>query len=410
MADEFRKYNSTREIIKLDLVDTNDYTDNVILCVPKFAYDVARSMLGHYGKFRTSYAASYGDQFYKLPSDVEFDTIEASLDLFLGSRDMSCDITEGLECICNQLAELTAATYTSALDANYAGVPEQAGGVDGGDPPAGAGDPLGTITDRKCRAAHFIVDNYLAIMFDLYTSSPPAWYSIGEVATYIQGIGGNSGFASMIADIYNFYATVSTIMFGATVDYEAIYTDIDDNYSELICALIVADNAVDAIDNFLDALTITGDDYDVMESWLKNNIINVLWFSVADSEVRIANYTTTENCALCGCPLSLVVYGTYVGTTLTSAILGASHTASMTFDTDGCGATVTIDSFSLLSGNPANATDLAYRFYDTDDNFIYADNDFPTGLFPMSGVKKVIIVDTVAPYNTMTFSLAYTEE
>jgi len=410
MVDDFRKYNSTREIIKLDLVATEDYTDKVILCVPKFSYDVARSMLGHYGKFRTSYATDYGDQFYKLPSDVEFDTIEASIDLFLGSRDMSCDITEGLDCICNQLAELTAATYSSAIDANYAGTTEQTGGVDGGDPPAGAGDPLGTITDRKCRAAHFIVDNYLAIMFDLYTSSPPAWYSIGEVATYIQGIGGNSGFASMIAEIYNFYATVSSTVFGATVDYEAIYTDIDDNYSELICALIVADNAVDAIDNFLDALTITGDDYDAMEAWLKNNIINVLWFSVADSEVKIANYTTTENCALCGCPLSLVVYGTYVGTTLTSAILGASHTASMTFDTDGCGATVTIDSFSLLSGNPANATDLAYRFYDTDDNFIYADNDFPTGQFPMSGVKKVIIVDTVAPYNTMTFSLAYTEE
>jgi hypothetical protein len=304
MAD-FRRYNQKREIIKLDLVQPSDYTDNVILCVPKFAYDVARSMLAHYGKFRTSYAVSYGDLFYELPDDTRFDEIEASIDLFLGSRDMSCDITAGLECICQQLGELTAATYASNISANYAGYPEQTGGEDGSSPPAGAGNPDVSIIDRKCKAAHFIVDNYKLMMFDLLTSSPPPWYSVGEVAAYLQSIGLKHGFAGILAQIYNGYSIFAEFIFGATIDYQAIYDDLTNNYTALVCALFNADSATSAIAAFLGELTITGDEYDAISLLLFNNIINVLWFSVSDSEEQIVNYVTTVDCDVdcgAGCP------------------------------------------------------------------------------------------------------------
>ena len=170
---EFRRYNSKREIIKMDLVGPTDYTDNVIICVPKFSYDVARALIAWYGKWRTTYAIEYGDQFYTLPDDTEFDTIEASLDLFLGSRDMTCDISEGLDCICTQLGELVAATYTSNVSANYAGNPEQLPGEDGQDPPAGTAEPVIGIINRKCKAAHYIVDNVQYMMFGLETNPPP---------------------------------------------------------------------------------------------------------------------------------------------------------------------------------------------------------------------------------------------
>ena len=303
---EYRKYYNKREIIKLDLVQNEDYTDNVILCVPKFAYDVARSMLAHYGKFRTSYAVSYGEQHYEIPSDAAFDDIEASIDLFLGSRDMSCDIVEALECICDQFAlqvaatnELVAATYTSSVNANYAGSIEQTAGEEGGSIPVGASAPDTGITDRKCKAAHFIVDNVNLMVFDLLTSSPPPWYSIGEVAAYLEEIGANHGFANMLAEIYNGYSIFASFVFGATIDYEAIYDDIVLNYDAIVCALFNATSATDARTDFLAELTVTGDEYSFVAELLYNNILNLLWFAVADSETRLAGWPTTVDCATC---------------------------------------------------------------------------------------------------------------
>ena len=380
---EYRKYYNKREIIKLDLVQTEDYTDNVILCVPKFAYDVARSMLAHYGKFRTSYAVDYGELFYQLPDDSQFDTIEASIDLFLGSRDMSCDIVTALECICDQFAlqvaatnELVAATYTSSMSSNYAGSPEQTAGVEGGSIPAGASAPDAGITDRKCKASHFIVDNVNLIVFDLLTSSPPPWYTVGEVAAYFEEIGANHGFANMLAEIYNGYSIFASFLFGATIDYQAIYDDIVANYDDIICALYSAGSATEARSNFLFALTITGDDYDFVANLLYNNILNTLWFSVADSETQLANWPTTVDCgATCSIEYP---YWLSLGTELVEP-LAEVRTVDLEFSNrydiavrfnyrvppgeyvslDG----VTINSVSIVSGTPTRSSGSMYLCY-----------------------------------------------
>jgi len=315
---DYRKYYSNREIIKLDLVQNEDYTDNVILCVPKFAYDVARSMLAHYGKFRTSYAASYGDQFYELPDDNLFDTIEASIDLFLGSRDMSCDIVEALECICDQFAlqvaatnELVAATYTSSVNANYAGSPEQTAGEEGGSIPVGASAPDTGITNRRCKAAHYIVDNINYMMFGLVTNPPPDWYDIGDTDNYLRQLGDTSSFGNLLTAVYGSYQNLASSIFGGDIDYEAIYDDIVANYEAIVCHLYQAEGATEARSDFLAQLTITGDEYSFVSDMLYNNILNVLWFAVADSETQLATWATTVDCSACVPDCTEFVVGSY---------------------------------------------------------------------------------------------------
>ena len=370
---DYKKYYSNREIIKLDLVGPTDYTDNVILCVPKFAYDVARSMLAHYGKFRTSYAASYGDQFYELPDDNSFDTIEASIDLFLGSRDMSCDIVAALECICDafqlQVAatnELVAATYTSSVSANYAGLPQQAAGVEGGSPPAGASAPDAGITDRKCKAAHYIVDNVNYIMFGLLTNPPPDWYDIGDTDNYLRQLGDTSSFGNLLTAIYGSYQDLASSIFGGAIDYEAIYDDIVLNYDAIICALSGAASATDARANFLAELTVVGDEYSFVADMLYNNILNTLWFAVADSEVQIASWPTTVDCSGCAagrCNNYFLWFGTDTGGDL-SYITSTNNTPypgnrrwvvigfnNLSFGGVACGPGVTLNDVTVVSGS-----------------------------------------------------------
>ena len=370
---DYRKYYNKREIIKLDLVQTEDYTDNVILCVPKFAYDVARSMLAHYGKFRTSYAASYGELFYQLPDDSQFDVIEASIDLFLGSRDMSCDIVTALECICDafqlQVAatnELVAATYTSSVSANYAGLPEQTAGVEGGSIPAGAGAPDAGITDRKCKSAHYIIDNVNYMIFGLLTNPPPDWYDIGDTDNYLRQLGDTSSFGNLLTAVYGSYQDLASAIFGGAIDYEAIYDDIVANYEAIICALFDATSATDARADFLSQLTVTGDEYSFVADMLYNNILNTLWFAVADSETQLEDWPTTIDCDGCldgRCNNYLLWFGTDSGGDL-SYVTSTNNTPppgdrrwvvvgfnNLSFGGAGCGPGVTLNDVTVVAGS-----------------------------------------------------------
>ena len=372
---DYRKYYNKREIIKLDLVGPTDYTDNVILCVPKFAYDVARSMLAHYGKFRTSYAASYGELFYQLPDDSQFDTIEASIDLFLGSRDMSCDIVTALECICDafqlQVAatnELVAATYTSSVSANYAGLPQQTSGESWGSPPSGAGAPNTAITNRHCKAAHYIVDNINYMMFGLVTNPPPDWYDLGDTDNYLRQLGDTSSFGNLLTAIYGSYQDLASSIFGGAIDYESIYDDIVANYSDIVCALYNATSATGARSAFLAQLTVTGDEYSFVADMLYNNILNVLWFSVADSETQLADWTTTVDCGTtcdAGCGIeetdfvwlygnvtSWVDYGSYADISVSGELdEGSYKVAFYRIDTACYSNMIVLTHTGTLSGN-----------------------------------------------------------
>lgn len=93
------QYYDKRQIIKMDLVDPGDYTEEVLLCINRFAWMVARAFLIKQGHWRTTYAMAYTDNYYETPDDMEMDTIQAAIDSFLEKGDMSCDIVEALNAI-----------------------------------------------------------------------------------------------------------------------------------------------------------------------------------------------------------------------------------------------------------------------------------------------------------------------
>ena len=416
---DYRKYYNKREIIKLDLVQNEDYQDNVILCVPKFAYDVARSMLAHYGKFRTSYAVAYGSQFYELPDDNLFDTIEASIDLFLGSRDMSCDLVTALECICDQFAlqvaatnELVAATYTSSVNANYAGSPEQTAGVEGGSIPVGAAAPDTGITNRKCKAAHYIVDNINYMMFGLVTNPPPDWYDIGDTDNYLRQLGDTSSFGNLLTAVYGSYQNLASSIFGGAIDYEAIYDDIVANYEAIVCHLYQSASATDARSDFLAQLTITGDEYSFVSDMLYNNILNVLWFSVADSETQLGTWVTTVDCSACAPDCTEIYMGSY-GVEIdethfesTPQSYGGSYTQRVSI-----GFICPVNLLTLTADRaiawPGGTGDRGYNVFDNAGLPLYRSDTPPAS--PISGVKTIHVYDWPRTIGS-TFELTVTRE
>jgi hypothetical protein len=90
-------YYDKRQIIIMDLVQPEDYEDRVIVCIPKFAWDVARAYLSEQAQWRSSYSMAYHATYYETPDDEEFDVIQASIDNLLAEDDMSCDIVAALE-------------------------------------------------------------------------------------------------------------------------------------------------------------------------------------------------------------------------------------------------------------------------------------------------------------------------
>jgi len=108
MTRERVKYYNKRQVIDMSLVGESDYGDKVLVCVPKFAWDVARAFLSDQGLWRTTYSMEYHDSYYETPSSEEFDLIDASISDFLKGDDMSCDLVEAMEGLEKQLARLVA--------------------------------------------------------------------------------------------------------------------------------------------------------------------------------------------------------------------------------------------------------------------------------------------------------------
>ena len=311
MADEYRKYNNKREIIKLDLVQENDYTDNVVLCVPKFSYDVARALLLHYGKYRTTYAVEYSELFYKLPGDVEFDVIEASLDKFLGSRDMSCDLVTALNninaTIKNQACCGTAGSGQMINDQFYYGTEEA---LIAPTTFGGAGDDFATeaaYNDHRCAAANAVVDGLIYGLgsWSLLTLGA---LTAGAIAVGLAAIFLTPPVAAFLA------LAAEGIAFGVLA---TIANAIDDDREDLVCLLYNSETAVSAYDNlngYIDDLVV---DLGFIEIEVSLLVALVMQFAPIDTmnalygAVGLPTVASPVDCDTCGdqC-FPYIVYGT----------------------------------------------------------------------------------------------------
>lgn len=154
-------------------VSSDEFTERVILCLPKFGWRVARAFLSIQGQWRSTYATGYNIDGYTVPNEAEFDKIMASIDETLAEDDMSCDLREGLDNIAEKIAQLTLTTeaVSSACCTSVSG---SAGAGSSVAPPVDFEDdgviyPDG-FTSRieydnyKCAIAHYITE---AIITDI---------------------------------------------------------------------------------------------------------------------------------------------------------------------------------------------------------------------------------------------------
>jgi hypothetical protein len=91
------KHYDKRQVIKMDNIVPSDYTDRVILCLPRFGWMVARAFLSRQAQWRSTYGYEFFQEYYTTPDDSEFDVIRQAIDSTLAEGDMSCDITGAIE-------------------------------------------------------------------------------------------------------------------------------------------------------------------------------------------------------------------------------------------------------------------------------------------------------------------------
>lgn len=158
-------YYPKRQIINMALVNPEDYEDRVLLCVPKFAWDVARSYLSIQGRWRSTYAMAYHENYYETPDDAEFDIIDASIADFLAEDDMSCNLEEVLQKMVDELAKIAAKECGVACGGSGgSGVGEAPPNtyVDDGETPPPEFPTYPEYDAWKCAMAKFIVDQLMA--------------------------------------------------------------------------------------------------------------------------------------------------------------------------------------------------------------------------------------------------------
>jgi hypothetical protein len=406
MADEYRQYNSKREIIKLDLVQPNDYTDSVILCVPKFAYDVARSMLLHYGRWRTSYAVEYGELFYKLPNDAQWDTILSSIDEFLGSRDMSCDLVDALENINATLRAQTCCTSGSGGqfidDDFYYGTqsPLIAPASFGG-----SGDDFASIEAweiHKCQAANAIAEGLIWALNSWST------LSLASLTAGAIGVGIAAIFITPPVAIFLALAAQG-ILFGALA---TIANAVSDSKAELVCLLYNSDSAASAYDNlvtFMDDVVI---DLGFIELEANLVVSLIMQFAPIDtmnslfSSVGLPAVSDPIDCASCAeCPDYRVSVGTDLGDGEVSSTQNAENGwqyVTILFnrnETDWCGGQVTVNSISITENTcaPVGGGDVAYRYYTQANVLIGTYYNTPPVNVPNVGKVIIHVVSTANP-------------
>lgn len=97
MSQTKHRYYDKRQVVKMDLVEETEFDERIILCLPRFAWRVARAYLAMQAQWESSYAVEYHTDYYISPDSATMDKILASVDAALLEEDMSCDIREGLD-------------------------------------------------------------------------------------------------------------------------------------------------------------------------------------------------------------------------------------------------------------------------------------------------------------------------
>ena len=159
---------SKRQVINVEDFETIDFDERILICVPRFAWTVARSYLSVQGAWLSSYAVEHFDGGYDMPTQGQKDIIDANLADFLGESDMSCDLEAALLEIVDQLTALVQKDCSIQLacstgSGGAGGNAEPPNGYqDVGDEPPNGFDTYGEYETFKCKMATLFIQEILS--------------------------------------------------------------------------------------------------------------------------------------------------------------------------------------------------------------------------------------------------------
>jgi len=243
MADTSGYY-PHRAIYTMEEYQESDFTDPVILCIPKFAWLVARQLLSVYGLRQNAYSVGYNQLNYDLPSDALFGQIMDSIGEALSGGDMSCDLEVALEAMTNAISSLCGCFGTSGGGGSF-GAPDV-------DPPpeefedTGSNFPDG-FDDRadydlyKCQVANALIQGIYESANWLATASLASLTLTTLAATFLTPI----PFDELAVLLGMCLALIAQAALGSTC--VEITDFIDDFEEELICILFGATDATVAL-------------------------------------------------------------------------------------------------------------------------------------------------------------------
>lgn len=387
---ETRKYTRSgrRNIISANeiLAKVGQYA---LICVPIAAVEIARKAIMFRGYWPTSYASSYDDAFYTLPSATEMDTISEFLDEFMeATTNMDCnDLINELDDIGNAITALGA---SGGCGCGSGG----AGATSPADEPEDTGDitlPTGTPPDgypdwetyqvAKCNIATFIVQNLL---------DDVRWWQTVQLATMTLA-GLSAGMVSILSAF-----TLTAILAGllAILAYElTMLSDAEDQlvtgFDDLVCAILAGTDSASSQANFIGEMTTQMEAAitDPISEFLVIQLLSV-WVDTTSFNLLYEDYDTFlghqipggADCSTCGlgCSNEVVQEGNWLGgQTYEGVWSAAAYRVSIYWNVDlaGCNDFCgPMERFKMV--DLTGWTDAASG----NDNFrIWADGDCPFG-------------------------------
>ena len=177
--------NTPRAIIDYNFISTM-FGEQVFICVPKSAYQIARDFLVASGFYVGSYYTSVDDSGYYTPTVEQFNNIDSAISDFLAAEvyDMGCfeDLVLSINCLCEAIYN-TSCSGGSGGSGLYPQVASEF--VDNGvDFPSGYTDRAAYDTG-KCDLAQWLIDNW-ALQFNKLQEINVAAAGAGALAGILQ--------------------------------------------------------------------------------------------------------------------------------------------------------------------------------------------------------------------------------
>jgi hypothetical protein len=238
----------------------------------------------------------------------------------IDSSDLLAALNQQVKAV-NDLCGCLAVTVNVSSTFNVGITIEQDPGTEGGSPPAGAGPP-DPITDRKCLITEILYDDIETIITNLKDN--PLSISLFDLielgialAPYI-----NQGTLYVGETLQGIWGWL--VDFAVTMQLNLQLLDFTDmlakwqaNKNQLICDMYdsTSPSAVrTAMTTTLAALS-SAEISLITDTWLTNDVLNTLYFSVGNSESIISAFTGTLDCeAICNpCTEIEMIYGSFLG-------------------------------------------------------------------------------------------------